>query len=87
MRIRCEKDRARRTKKVKEEKKRSLETKQHQKQRLTTLKRLKRGVENELERKLKLEKVVASKQLGWPWRRKKKEEQDGRMVQLPNGSG
>ena len=39
------------------------ETEDHKKQRLATLKRLKRGDENELERKLRLEKVVASKQL------------------------
>ena len=64
MRIRCEKDRARRrTKKLQEEKKKSSETEDHEKQRLATLKRLKRGDENELERKLRLEKVVASKQL------------------------
>ena len=35
----------------------------HEKQRLATLKRLKRGDENELERNLRLEKDVASKQL------------------------
>ena len=45
------------------EKKRSSETEDHEKQHLATLKRLKRGDENELERKLRLEKVVASKQL------------------------
>ena len=50
-------------KKVQEEKKRSSETEDHQKQRLATLKRLKRGNEDELERKLRLEKVVASKHL------------------------
>ena len=66
----------RRTKKVQEEKKRSSETEDHQKQRLVTLKRLKRGDENELERKLRLEKVVAANTSGWPWRRKKKEEQN-----------
>ena len=32
-------------------------------------------------------KTGDSKQLRWPWRRKKKEEQDWRMMQLPNGSG
>ena len=46
-----------------EEKKRSSETEDHQKESLATLKRLKRGDENELERKLRLEKVVASKHL------------------------
>ena len=35
----------------------------HEKQRLTTLKRLKRGDDNELKRNLRLEKVVAGKQL------------------------
>ena len=39
------------------------ENKNHKKQRLATLKRLKRGDENELERSLRLEKMVASKQL------------------------
>ena len=38
-------------------------TENHKKQRLATLKRLKRGNDNELERNLRLEKVVASKQL------------------------
>ena len=76
LRIRREKNRAtRRTKELQEGKKRSLETEDHDKQ--PTLKRLKRGDENELERKPRLEKAVASKHLmGWPWRRKKKEEQD-----------
>ena len=41
----------------------SPETEDHEKQRLATLKRLKRGDENELDRKLRLENVVASKQL------------------------
>ena len=47
-------------KKIQEGKKRSSETEDHEKQRLTTLKRLNRGDENELERKVRLEKVVAS---------------------------
>ena len=64
LRIIREKDRARRrTKKLQEEKKRWSEIEDHEKQRLATLKRLKRGDENELERKLRLEKVVASKYL------------------------
>ena len=75
-----------RTKNIQEEKKRSLKTEDHQKQRLATLKRLKRGDENELERKLRLEKVVANKQFRLAGRRKKKEEQNRRMMQLPNGS-
>ena len=41
------------------ENKRSSETEDHEKQRLATLKRLKRCDDNELERKLRLEKVVA----------------------------
>ena len=51
------------TKKLQDEKKWSSETEDHEKQSLVTLKRLKRGDENELERKLRLEKVVASKEL------------------------
>ena len=38
-------------------------TENHKKQRLATLKRLNRGDDNELERNLKLEKVVDSEQL------------------------
>ena len=65
LRIRREKDRAsRRTKKkLQEEKKRSSETEDHEKQHLATLKRLKRGNENEFERNLRLDNVVISKQL------------------------
>ena len=64
LRIKHEKDRARRrTKKLQVEKKRSSETEDHEKQCLATLKILKRGDENELERNVRLEKVVASKQL------------------------
>ena len=55
LRIRREKDRARRRTKGK---KRSPDTDENEKQRLATLKRLKRG-----EVDLRLEKVVASKQL------------------------
>ena len=58
-------------------------TEKHKKQRLATLKRLKRGDDNELERNLKLEKVVYSDQL---WLAEEKEEQDWRMLQLQNGS-
>ena len=62
--IRRENDRARRrTKKYKTKIKGCKKTKDHQKQHLATLKRLKRGAGNELERKLILEKVIASKQL------------------------
>ena len=62
----------RRTKKIQEEKKRSSEIEDHEKQRLATLKRLKRGDENELskkhrlatetdeERKARLEKIDCS---------------------------
>ena len=52
----------RRTKKLQEGKKRSSEREDHEKQCLATLKRLKRGDENELKRNLRLEKVVTSKQ-------------------------
>ena len=87
LRIGHEKDRARRrTNKLQEENKRSAETEDHEKQRMATHKRLKRDDENELERKLRLEKVVTNKHLTWPWRRKKKEEQDWKMMQLPNDS-
>ena len=48
------------------------ETEDHEKKRLVTLKRLTQDDEIELERKL---------------RRSKKEEEDWRMIQLPNGSG
>ena len=85
LRIRREKDRAsRRKKQLQVEKKRLSETEDHEKQRLATLKRLKRGDENELERNLRLEKVVASKQLRLAVLT---EEQNWRMMQLPNGSG
>ena len=52
---RREKDRARN--------KRPRETDNHKKRRLATLKRMKRGDENELERKLRMEKMVATTQL------------------------
>ena len=52
----------------------------------TTLKRLKRCDVNELERKLRLEKVVAGKQLRLAMETEE-EEQDWRMMQLSNGSG
>ena len=74
-RIGHEKDRARRiTQKLQEEKKRSSETEDHEKQCLATLKRMKRGDDNELERKLRLEKVVARLAA----ETEKKEEQDWR---------
>ena len=41
--------------KLQEEKKRSSETENHEKQHMDTLTRLKRGDENELKRKLRLE--------------------------------
>ena len=82
---RHEKYRARRrTNKLQEEKKRSSKTEDHEKQRLASLKRLKQGDENELGSKLRLEKVVASKQLRLAM--EEKEEQDWRMAQLPNCS-
>ena len=71
LRIRREKDRAKRTQKnYKRKKKTSSATEDNENQRQVTLKRLKRGDENELERNVPvsvyrtyLEKVVASKQL------------------------
>ena len=58
-----ESDRARRRKKKTQEgKKRSSQTENHEKQCLATLKILKQGDDNELERNLRLEKAVASKQ-------------------------
>ena len=86
LRIRRKNYRARkRTKKLQEEKKRSSETEDYEKLCLANLYKLKQVDENELERKLRLEKVVASKQLRFACRCKKKEEQDWRMMQLPNG--
>ena len=46
----------------------------HEKKCLVTLKRLKRGDDNELKRNL-------ANSLGWPWRQNKKEEQERRMMQ------
>ena len=64
LRIRREKDRAKRTKKNYKRKKKKLSvTEDNENQCQATLKRLKRVDENELERNLRLEKVVASKQL------------------------
>ena len=66
-------------KKLQEENKMSSETEDHEKQCLATLKLLNRGDENELERKLRLEKVVTSK---LAWKRNKKEEQDAATTWL-----
>ena len=63
LRNRREKDRARRRTKNTKEKKKSSETEDHKKQCQATLKRLKQGDEKELESKVRLEKVVASKML------------------------
>ena len=52
---------------------------------MATLNRLKRGDDNEFERILRLEKVITSKQLRLAM--ETKEEQDWRMMQLPNSSG
>ena len=83
LRLRRVKDRARRkTKKPQEEKKRSSVTEDYQKQRQTTLKRVKRGDENELEANIRLEKAVSRKQLRLAWRQKKLEEQNLGMVEL-----
>ena len=82
LRIGREKDKTRRiTKKLQEEYKRSSETEDYEKQRLATLKRLKQGDENELERKLRLEKVVTNEHL----RLAVEKEDERRMLQLPNG--
>ena len=70
LRIRRVKDRARRRTKGKE---RSTDTDDYEKERLATLKRLKRG-----EVDLRLEKVVASKQLRLAIE-KKKEKQDWKL--------
>ena len=56
----------------------------YKKQRLATLKRLRRGDDNELERSLRLEKVATIKQLRLAM---EPEEEDWRMMHLPNGSG
>ena len=87
--LRNEKLKANRASETEEQRKERLriirenkKTENHEKQCLATLKRLQRGDDNELERNLGLEKVVASKQLGlavetgWLWRRTKKEKQD-----------
>ena len=71
LRIRREKDRARRRTKGK---KRSPDTDDYEKQRLATLKRLKLGKVD-----LRLEKWSLANSLGWPWRQKKKEEQDWKL--------
>ena len=49
--------------KEKRARRKNKKTENHEKKRLATLKRLRRGDGNELERNLRLEKVVASKQL------------------------
>ena len=59
--------------------KENKKTENHEKQRLATFKRLKRGDYNELVRKIRLELANSS---GWPWRQKKKKEQDWRMMQI-----
>ena len=83
LRIGHENDRARRNQKktTQEGKKRSSETENHMKQRLATLKRLKRGDDNELKRNQSLEKVVASKQLRSAM---ETEEERRARLQLPN---
>ena len=71
LRIRLEKDRARRRTNGK---KRLPDTDDYEKQRLATLKRLKRG-----EVDLRLEKVVASKQLRLAVETEQEEEQDWKL--------
>ena len=77
-------------KRLKTEERKAEDTKRnknHKKQCLATLKRLKRGDDNELERSLRLEKVVANKQHRLVL--ETEEERRARLenVQLPNGSG
>ena len=79
LRIRREKDRAR--------KKRSSESDDYENQRQATLKRLKRSDENKLERKLRLEKMVATKRLRSAMETDEKRRGRPRIMQLPNGSG
>ena len=62
-----------------DDKTRKWKIESHEKQRLATLKRLKLGDNNELKRNLRLEKVVAGKQLRLAM---ETEEQDWRMMQL-----
>ena len=84
LRIRCEKYRAKEQKNYKKKKKRSSVTENNEKQRLATLKRLKQGDENELERTLRLVKVVTSKQLKFAMetdvRKKSKTGEDGSIL-------
>ena len=55
----------------------------HEKQRLATLKKLKRGDDNELKRNLRPEKVVTGKQLRLAVEtEERKKEQEWRMMQL-----
>ena len=73
---RTQKGRTRRiTKKLQEEKKWSSETEDHEKHRLTTLKRIKQKLL--LERKLRLEKLVTSKNLRWAGDRRRKKSKTG----------
>ena len=60
-----------------EDKTQNEKIEKHEKQRLAT-QRLKRGDDNELKRNLRLMLANTS---GWPWK-KKKEEQDWRMMHL-----
>ena len=98
LRIKHEKDRAKRTKKYKRKKKRSSVTEDNENQRQATLKRLKRGDENELERNVPvsvycvpvsvyLEKVVASKQLKFAMETDIERKQDWRRWEQPHSSG
>ena len=65
-------------KNFKRKKKMSSVTEDNENQHLATLKRLKRDDENELERNLRLEKVVASKRLKFAMEMNVKEKQDWR---------
>ena len=84
--IRREKERARRrTKKLQEEKKQTSETEDHEKQRMATLKRLGKVMKMVWREIYDWRRWSLAKSSGWLWRQK--EEQDWRMMQLPNGSG
>ena len=86
LRIGREKDRARRiTQKLQEENERLSETEDHENQCLATLKRLKRCDDNELERKLRLEKVVA--RLAVETEEERRADGSYQMAQVGHGDG
>ena len=70
-----------------EDRHQNKKTENHKKLGLATLKNLKRGDDNELERNLRLEKVVTSKQLRLAVEIEEERRARLEMMQLPNGSG